>query len=85
MSFTVECASFTIKCVSLTVECVSYDCVRVIFREKVAFCEEKKAEGNALFKLQKLPRALQKYKKALSAVESDHDFDDGQKEMAAVS
>mmetsp|Transcript_26214 Transcript_26214/g.56873 ORF Transcript_26214/g.56873 Transcript_26214/m.56873 type:complete len:609 (-) Transcript_26214:472-2298(-) len=73
--------------VSYEVELVELEKAKEVYAlkagEKVAFAEEKKAEGNALFKLAKLPRALQKYTKALSAVDSDHDFDDAQKEKAA--
>mmetsp|Transcript_20256 Transcript_20256/g.28042 ORF Transcript_20256/g.28042 Transcript_20256/m.28042 type:complete len:474 (+) Transcript_20256:2-1423(+) len=50
--------------------------------EKFSFFEEAKAQGNTLFKEGKFQRAIKKYGKALSTMESDHSFTDEEKTRA---
>jgi len=50
--------------------------------EKLKVAEKRKTEGSELFKQNKIPRALKKYKAALDCVTSDHDMNDEQKKEA---
>lgn len=68
------------------VELVSFDAEKSTYAmsaaEKLESAEAKKADGNALFKIGKLSKALKRYTKGISALDSDHDFSTEQKTQA---
>ncbi|KAI5427437.1 hypothetical protein KIW84_032742, partial [Lathyrus oleraceus] len=51
-------------------------------QEKLEACEQKKHDGNLLFKAQNFRRASEKYEKAVKYIEFDHTFSDDEKRHA---